>query len=88
MTGLAHGVETRACARGERATTLTDGARRIERDLGAHEREAGADRSAPPGRGREEASMRGRGLTLIGGVRLSGRERARTQAWPSWVALG
>jgi hypothetical protein len=77
LTGLVHGAETRARARGERATTLTDEARGTEREWGARMREADADRLAPLGRGREGASTRGHGLAPIGGVHLLGRERAR-----------
>jgi hypothetical protein len=54
LTGLAHSAETRARARGERATTLSDRAHRTERERGAHEREAGADRSATPAEGERQ----------------------------------
>jgi hypothetical protein len=48
-----------ACVR-EQAMTLTDGARGIERERGTRARGIGADRSAPPGRGREGARTQAR----------------------------
>jgi hypothetical protein len=53
--------DTSTCAR-ERPVALTDGARGTERGWGARMRGIGADRSAPPGRGREGVWTRGREL--------------------------
>ena len=43
----------------------------------------GADRLAPPGRGREGARVYGRGLSLTGGTHLS--SGASTHTWPTWL---
>jgi hypothetical protein len=43
-----------------------------ERGRGARARENDADRMAPPGRGREEVGMRGRGLAPTSEAHLSG----------------
>jgi hypothetical protein len=58
LTGLAHGEETRACAREKRATTLMDEACGAEREWGVRAREAGGDESALPGRGSQYAWAR------------------------------
>jgi hypothetical protein len=59
LIGLAHGAE-RESARGEQFVTLTGGARGTGRERGTRAKEVGADRPAPPGRGREGGRARGR----------------------------
>ena len=60
-------------------SALTRGSHGIEREQGACANETGADRSAPPGRGRGGVRARERGLALIGGAHLSGRVSARVR---------
>ena len=67
LTRLAHGTESQARARGERATTLMDGARETDSERGERPRKTSTDRSTPPGRGREGVGTCGRGRALIGG---------------------
>jgi hypothetical protein len=70
---------------GEWFAALTSGAHGTERERGPHLRGVDADRSAPPGRGREGGRARGCRLALIGGSHLSGeRTRARLTG-PSWA---
>jgi hypothetical protein len=83
---VAHGAARDSEREGERFTTLTRRARSAERgrererERGTRVREAGVDRSAPPGKGREGARACGRVLSLTGRVGTRGR--------PGWAGLG
>jgi hypothetical protein len=85
LTGLAHRVARKSERAGERSTMLTRRARNAERDWVRAREGSGIDRSAPPGRGRGGARVRGRGPSLIGGAHLSGE--AGVRACPGWARL-
>jgi hypothetical protein len=78
--------ERKGDTRGNGSATGEPGPRGRERGGRAGE-ETGADRSAPLGSERERESAQERGLSLTGGVRLSGGAGAwaRGLAGPSWV---
>jgi hypothetical protein len=70
---------------GAMAQQLANRARETERERGtARVKKTGADRSAPLGSEREREGARERGLSLIGGVRMSCGASAR----PGWAELG
>jgi hypothetical protein len=79
--------DTGMCAR-EWATALTNRACRTQREQDACVKETGADRSAPPGRGRGSEGARARaGADKQGPPINEGRARTRL-ARSSWAALG
>jgi hypothetical protein len=70
----------------ERFTALTGRAYRAERGRGARARGNGADRLAPPGKGREGAGMREHGLAPTGVACLS-RGGGACEAGLKWFFL-
>jgi hypothetical protein len=78
LTGLAHRVARESKHAGERSMALPRRAHSAE-SVGACEG-SGNDRSAPPGRGRGGARVRGRGPSLTNGAHLLGEAGARA-AW-------
>jgi hypothetical protein len=84
LTGQAHSEEKEKGTHGATTWQLANRAREAEREEGRVGEETGADRSAPLGSERERESSQERGLSLTGGVRLSGGAGA---AWLGQVGL-